>query len=150
MRTEIYVTELILAGYGRLFWLFWSCILLGYHHLSLDSLGNQCLYFPLLTMLLMDSLPWILSSLSLLHTLIKFPIYSLMIRRRLLGSMAVPGWLLTLYPRYHLNLLRRSSPSHSVHMAYSTCSVFGVYAELVPCFQGRVSALFPPSASFLR
>ena len=136
MLTEIYIIKLTPTGYGRLFWLFWSSILLGYHHLSLDSLLNRSYYFPLLIMLLMDSLPWILFSPSLLHTLIKLPIYSLMIRRRLLGSIAVPGWLLTLYPPYHPNLLRRSPLSHYAHMAYSICFAFGVSAELVPCFPG--------------
>ena len=136
MLTEIYIIKLTLTGYGRLFWLFWSSTLLGFHHLNLDSLENRMHHSLLLIMLLMDSLPWIFFSPSLLHTLIKLPIYSLMIRRRLLGSIAVPGWLLTLYPPYHPNLLRRSPLSHYAHMAYSTCFAFGVSAELVLCFRG--------------
>lgn len=142
MLTETYIIKLIHAGYGRLFWLFWLSIRLGYHHLNLDSLKNQSHHSPLLIMLLMDSLPWILFSPSLLHTLIKLHIYSLMIRRRLLGSMAVHGWLLTLYPQYHPNLLRRFPLSRCVHMAYLICFAFGVCAELVPYFPGTEAFSF--------
>ena len=128
--------KLFLAGFGRHFLLFWSSILLGSRPSNLASLKNLRDHSPLLTILSIVSLLWILFLHSLWLTWISLHIYSLTIKKRLLGSMQVPGWSLMSYPQFLLNLLGRSPLNLSGLMASLTCFVFGVYEELVPYFPG--------------
>lgn len=74
---------------------------------------------------------------------IKLLTFSLTIQSKLLGDIQARGWLLMSYLQSLLNLLGKSPPLLSSHMAFSTCFASGGSGELVLCSLGRICWLLP-------